>query len=624
MKSLSFDLHKVHTLNKKLIFSLICSLTIISCTPADLTPDAQSQVQTHAQPNVLLILTDDQGYGDLGFNGNQIIETPNLDQLFEQGVSFDRYYVSPVCAPTRASILTGKHYLSTGVFHVTRGGEKMHPENTTLAELLKPEGYRTGLFGKWHNGLQYPHDPIGQGFDEFYGFSAGHLSEYFDNYLHQSDASNAHERVKYKGYVADAITDKVIEFVSKESQAPFFAMLSFNSPHGPFQSPDALFKKYKDKQINDVDASIYAMVENIDKNVKRTLDTLKQRGVLDNTIVLFMSDNGPAFPNGQSRYNAGLTGHKGLVDEGGVRSPLVISWPNKTMSTRRVMPITQHIDIVPTLLSFLDIDYEPEDFDGKDLSPLLFDQNKRWNERALYTHRFQISENSSTDPIHPIPGAIRTQKFTALVGEDGIWKLYDLEQDPEQSVDVSETFPEILADYQAKYASWYEQITSEHGPYVTLPIELGHEGHSQVRLPAHESLILGKLSYAHGAGWSHDWLVPDTQETGSAYWPLKVVSAGRYKLVVDYATDNGADYNGELTAQIGDARLVKTELKGFKGEELSGPRQYFTDEAPDLTWAQQSMGEFELTVGKQDLTLMFTKDKDNHALWIKQATLIKL
>lgn len=599
---------------------------MVACTPVDSTPDAnaQSQIQTSVRPNVLLILTDDQGYGDLGFNGNQIIETPNLDQLFEQGVSFDRYYVSPVCAPTRASILTGKHYLSTGVFHVTRGGEKMRAENMTLAELLKPEGYRTGLFGKWHNGLQYPHDPIGQGFDEFYGFSAGHLSEYFDNYLHQSDASNNHERVQYTGYVADAITDKAIEFVSKDSPAPFFAMLSFNSPHGPFQSPNDLFQKYKAKQLNDVDASIYAMVENIDKNVQRTLDKLKHKGILDNTIVLFMSDNGPAFPDGQTRYNAGLTGHKGLVDEGGVRSPLVISWPNKTMSTQRIMPITQHIDIVPTLLSFLDIDYEPDDFDGKDLSPLLFDKNKQWNERALYTHRFQISENSSRDPIHPIPGAIRTQKFTALVGEDGIWKLYDLEQDPEQSVDVSETFPEILADYQAKYAAWYEQITSEHGPYVTLPIELGHEGHSQVQLPAHEGLILGNLSYAHGAGWSHDWLEPKAQEAGSVYWPLKVVSPGRYQLVIDYATDNGADYNGELTAQIGNERLVKTQLEGFNGEVLSGPRQYFTDEAPDLTWAQQSMGEFELTAGEQDLTLMFAKDKNNHALWIKQATLIKL
>ncbi len=606
---------------------VLISMLTLACTPADteqqIKSDAEATQSNNSKPNILLILTDDQGYGDLGFNGNTMIETPTLDQLFEQGVSFDRYYVSPVCAPTRASLLTGKHYLSTGVFHVTRGGEKMHPESLTLAELLKPEGYRTGLFGKWHNGLQYPHSPDGQGFDEFYGFSAGHLSEYFDNYLSQSDANHSKQRVKYEGYVADAITDKAIEFVSRDNQQPFFAMLSFNSPHGPFQSPEAEFQKYKSKGLNDVDASIYAMVDNIDENVQRTLDALASKGRLDNTIVLFMSDNGPAFPNGQSRFNAGLTGHKGLVDEGGVRSPLVISWPGKKISTRRVMPITQHIDIVPTLLSFAGVSYDSEQFDGKDLSPLLLQEQAPWQERALYTHRFQISENSSADPVHPIPGAVRTQKFTALVGENGIWRLYDLEEDPNQTVDLANEFPEILADYKARYLDWYEQITAEHGPYTTLAIELGHVGHDEVILPAHESLIINNLNYAHGAGWSHDWLIPNAQDTGTAYWPLKVVNAGRYKLVVDYATD-GQTFAGDILAKIGDDERVSTHIEPFKSEKLSGDRQYFTNEAPDLTWAELELGEFELAEGEQDLKIMFSKDQNNQEIWIKQAKLIKL
>ncbi|MFC4701577.1 arylsulfatase [Glaciecola siphonariae] len=612
-------------LNRLVAISLMSSI-LLACTPVNNPNDGQ-QTQTSSQqpPNILLILTDDQGYGDLGYTGNDIIETPTLDELHKQGVSFNRFYVSPVCAPTRASLLTGKHYLSTGVFHVTRGGEKMHSDNDTLAELLKPAGYKSGLFGKWHNGLQYPHDPIGQGFDEFYGFSAGHLSEYYDNYLHQSTAKAKTERVQYAGYVADAITDKAIDFIERSAQNnhAFFSMLSFNTPHGPFQAPGALFEKYKAKGLSDVNASIYGMVENIDINIQRVLDTLDNLELLDNTIVLFMSDNGPAFPAGQSRYNAGLKGHKGLVDEGGVRSPLIISWPSKLSKKRAIVPVTQHIDIVPTLLSLANIPYDQTRFDGKDLSPLMFEQDSDWPNRALYTHRFQISKDSSADPIHPIPGAVRTQKFTALVGENGVWKLFDIEADPEQTTDLSAQMPEILADYKQKYLSWYQDITAAHGPYTTLPVELGHSQDEIVELPAHEGLIRSNMKYAHGAGWSHDYLLPTSEEVGEVYWPLKVLTPGPYQVLVDYATEGGDVHAGSVQISAGSQTLELSNIAGFEAQNLSTPRQYYTDEAPDLTWSSLDMGVIDLAAGVQELQVRFAKDSGGKDLWVKQVTLSK-
>nr|WP_136252842.1 arylsulfatase [Ningiella ruwaisensis] len=623
----------------KILVSTILMILVSGCQPtdeetqkADFREGAEALTKSDSgksgladnnsdKANVLLILTDDQGYGDLGINGNEIIETPTLDELFEQGVNFDRFYVSPVCAPTRASLLTGKHYLSTGVFHVTRGGEKMHASNVTLAERLNEQGYRTGLFGKWHNGLQYPHDPIGQGFDEFYGFSAGHLSEYYDNYLYHNN-----ERVQYQGYVADAITNKAIDFVVDASEKPFFAMLSFNTPHGPFQVPNQYFEKYKNKGLIDVNASIYGMVENIDDNIAKVFNALEEKGELNNTIVLFMSDNGPAFPDGQTRYNAGLKGHKGLVDEGGVRSPLVIHWPSKNIPSQKVIPITQHIDIVPTILSLLDIAFDETHFDGRDLTPLMFnnlENGNQWEDRFLYSHRFRISKDSSADPVHPTPAAIRNQQYLALAGENGKWQLYDLIRDPGQKQNLAEEQVTLLEELKSEYFSWYQQITSEHGPYKTLPIEVGHVETTLIELPAHEGLIKSDLEYQHKAGWSHDWLVPVSQNAGLAYWPLKVLAPGKYRVTIEYATNDGA-YGNALKVKVAEKELIQSQIAPFIPDTLSTERQYYTDEAPDLTWGKLDMGELDLTTGQYNFEIMFGTDAQNRSLWVKQVTLHKI
>ena len=577
----------------KVILSIFVLLTlVVACAP-----DRYAQ----SRPNVLLIITDDQGLGDFAFNGNGQLATPTLDQLHAQGISFDRFYVSPVCAPTRASLLTGQHYLRTGVFHVTRGGEKMHPEQVTIAEILQQHAYKTGLFGKWHNGLQYPHDPLGQGFDEFYGFSAGHLSEYFDNYLFHNN-----QRVPYQGYVADRITDQAINFV-QTTQQPFFAMLSFNTPHGPFQAPADKFAKYKAQGLSDLDASIYGMVENIDDNIARVIDALEQQGKRDNTIILFLSDNGPAFVAGQKRYNLGLKGHKGVVDEGGVRSPLIINWPNGQLGAATVNKITQHIDVLPTLLSLLDIEHDPSLFDGKDLSPLIrHPENADWPDRRLFTHRFRISKNSSFDPIHLTPGAVRTQDWLAMAGENQEWQLYNLQNDPNQERNLANQMPDVLSQFKSEYKAWYQAITQAHGTYKTLAIQLGHKQAPVVRLPAHEALIVEGFDYAHGAGWSHDWLLPNALRN-EVYWPIEVLKTAKFKLSLKYFNQASGNINLELGTQQQSLQIAN--LPAFEATNLSTARQYYTNEAPDMTWNTLELGELTLTPNDKRLMLALSMPK---------------
>ncbi|WP_245897232.1 sulfatase-like hydrolase/transferase [Hymenobacter nivis] len=256
------------------------------------------------RPNVVLILTDDQGWGDLSANKNPWLKTPNMDRLAQQGTSFEHFYVSPLCAPTRASLLTGRYHLSTGVVSVSKGLETMDSEETTLAELFRANGYQTGMFGKWHSGQHYPNRPNDQGFDEFLGFCAGHWSNYFDTKLDHNG-----ELVQTTGYITDVLTDAALKFIGANQDKPFFCYIPYNAPHSPFQVPDAYFNKFKAKGRSNELACVYGMVSNLDDNVGRVLAFLKKRKLKKNTIVIFMTDNGP---NG-TRYNGDMRGIKGSV-----------------------------------------------------------------------------------------------------------------------------------------------------------------------------------------------------------------------------------------------------------------------------------------------------------------------
>ncbi|MGB5666317.1 MAG: sulfatase-like hydrolase/transferase, partial [Maribacter sp.] len=303
----------------------------------------KNKVETNVQskPNVILIMSDDQGWGDLSISGNTNLQTPNIDALAKNGVSFENFYVQPVCSPTRAELLTGRHFTRLGVYETSAGGERMNLGETTLAEILKKAGYHTAAYGKWHNGMQPPYHPISRGFDDYYGFSSGHWGNYFSPMLEHNG-----KIVKGEGFLVDDLTSHGLEFIQKNKDEPFFLYLPFNTPHSPMQVPDEFWDRFKDKELDMIyegeekenenfTKAALAMVENIDYNVGRISTKLQELKLEENTIVIYLSDNGP---NGW-RWNGGMRGKKGSTDEGGVRTPFFIQWKDSLPAGKKVSQI---------------------------------------------------------------------------------------------------------------------------------------------------------------------------------------------------------------------------------------------------------------------------------------------
>ena len=353
-------------------FNIASSLLFLIATIHD------SPLAADRQPNIVLVLTDDQGFGDVRSHGNKLIDTPVHDRIAAEGARFDRFFVSPVCAPTRASLLTGRYHSRTGVHGVTRGHETMRDDEVTVAELLKGVGYATGAFGKWHNGSQYPHHPNGQGFDEFLGFCAGHWNNYFNTTLDHNG-----KMVQSKGFIIDVLTDAAIAFIESNKERPFFCYLPYNTPHTPWQVPERYWKKYLAKGISDPSlACAYAMCENIDDNMGRLISKLETLEIADDTIFIFLTDNGP----NTNRYNGGMKGRKGSANEGGVRVPCFMRYPRHIKPGTVIKPITAHIDLLPTLMEYCGlIEYKTKPLDGRSLVPLIHGGTADWPSRMLFT-----------------------------------------------------------------------------------------------------------------------------------------------------------------------------------------------------------------------------------------------
>ncbi|MGB5317726.1 sulfatase-like hydrolase/transferase, partial [Eudoraea sp.] len=290
----------------------------------------KEDILTPRKPNIILIMADDQGWGDLESSGNKNIKTPNIDLLSKEGVSFENFYVQPVCSPTRAELLTGIQFPKLGVYDTSAGGERMNLGPPTLAEILKDEGYATAAYGKWHNGMQPPYHPNSRGFDDYYGFTSGHWGNYFSPMLEHNG-----KLVTGNGFLVDDLTNRGLNFIENNKDQPFFLYLPFNTPHSPMQVPDEywhqfknidLVAKYQGSEEENIEftKAALAMVANIDDNVGRVLKKIDELALADNTIIIYLTDNGP----NSFRYNGGMRGRKGSVDEGGVRSPLFIRWKN--------------------------------------------------------------------------------------------------------------------------------------------------------------------------------------------------------------------------------------------------------------------------------------------------------
>jgi arylsulfatase A-like enzyme len=498
---------------------------------------------THAaampsKPNVIIILTDDQGFGELGVTGNPVIRTPHIDRLAGQGVSLTNFHVMPVCSPTRACLMTGRYNYRTGVTDTFLGRSMMHPDETTVAEMLAGGGYRTGIFGKWHLGDNYPMRAMDKGFQESLVLNGGGLAQPGDApdpvdergaYFNATLRHNG-RWVKTKGYVSDVLTEAAIHFIATKRDQPFFVYLPFNCPHGPHQVPDEYRQYYLGRDLgpaafpkrghpmerkHDPDdlARVYGMIENIDDNVGRLLAKLDELKLADNTIVILFSDNGCQKHDG---YNAGFQGWKGTPYEGGIHQFCFLRWPAQFQAGRRVDRIAAHIDLAPTLLDLCGVPKPPRvKFDGVSLAPLLRGQSVAWPDRDLF---FQWHRGDAPERYRAF--AVRSQdwKLVQPLGVVEKWdgktdfQLYDMRHDPLEMHDLAAQEPGRVAELKARYDAWFDDVTATRDYSVPSRIFLGAVQENPVLLTR------------------QDWRGPQASwdRKGLGYWEVNVVAHAPY------------------------------------------------------------------------------------------------
>jgi len=562
-----------------LVTALPLGAAALGETPADAEPGRR--------PNVVLIMTDDQGWGDVRSHGNELIDTPVQDRLASEGARFDRFYVSPVCSPTRASLLTGRYHLRSGVHGVTRAYETMRSEEVTIAEVLKQTGYATGCFGKWHNGAHFPNHPNGQGFDEFVGFCGGHWTLYFNTRLEHNG-----KPIRTEGYIADVLTDAALRFIRANRDRPFFCYLPYNTPHTPFQVPDRYFDKYKARGLDDALACIYGMVENIDDNLGRVLASLNELGLADGTIVIFTTDNGP----NTDRFNGDMRGRKGSVHEGGVRVPLFIRWPGHIEAGMTVTQISSHIDMLPTIVELCGLPApETLPLDGVSLVPLLEGRAADWPDRMIFTHWM------GGDQVLPNRGSVRTQRYRAVFERNG-WQLYDMVDDPAEAKDVASEKPGVLDKLRTAYDAWFDDVT--RAGFEPIPVPVGYAERPLVVLPGHEAFLhpeQGKgISYGGRAGWANDWVANWTATDAYPRWELDVVRRGRYQVTLMYVCP-ASDVGSKIRVEVGGQSLEGTVGKAHDPPPVHTPDRVPLKEAQEKVWAPLPLGTVELPKGRTRL-----------------------
>lgn len=485
------------------------------------------------QPNVIVILTDDQGWGDLSINGNTNLATPNIDTLARDGATLQDFYVCQVCAPTRAEFLTGRYYPRTGVSGVSRGQGRLNADEVTIANLFKGAGYATGAFGKWHNGTQPPLHPKYRGFDEFYGFTSGHWGHYFSPPLDHNG-----KRVRGNGFIVDDFTERAMAFIDASRDQPFFCYVPLNTPHSPMFVPDRFYERFagkdpvlrhRDSRKEDVmmTRAALALCENIDWNVGRILKKLDDLKLRDDTVVVYFSDNGP----NSWRWNGGMKGRKGSIDEGGLRSPLFIRWPGRIRAGSTLRHVAGAIDLLPTLTDLVGIEREPskeKPLDGRSLADLLLGRDSRWESRLLFsTKRDQVS--------------VRTDRFRL----DAQGQLFDIATDRGQRADVSSQHRELTARLIQQARRHAQEMEVHFATNRDRPFHVGFG--PSTTLPARDGVEHGTIQRSSRAP-NNSFFTHWTRREDSITWDVDVGESGDYEAIVYYTCAKGDE---GATIQLG-------------------------------------------------------------------------
>ena len=575
------------------------------------------------QPNVIVMLADDAGWGDYSFNGNRQLATPNIDALAKGGAHFDRFFVQPVCSPTRSEFLTGRYHRRLGVYGVSTGQERMNLDEKTFADSFKAAGYVTGIFGKWHNGSQWPYHPLARGFDTFWGYTSGHWGEYFDAPLEHNGVMKTS-----KGYIVDVLTEKALQFIDRNKGKPFLCYVPFTTPHSPWSVPPEDWNRFKDKPITqtatnaqaeklDETRCAQAMLENQDRNVGRILAKLKELNLENDTIVVYFSDNGP---NGH-RWTGGMKGTKATTDEGGVRSPLFIRWPGKIAAGSQVKPIAGAIDLSPTLHALAGVKrVSDKPLDGRDLAPLLrTGLDADWAPRYLF--------NSWANNV-----SVRTQTHRL----DNAGNLFDMIADPGQTTPIQAKQPDLAKELTNAVAAWRKELgiatpatgkgkgkaaNSPGNAVDPRPLAIGYREFPITMLPARDGEPRGEMrrsSKAPNSSYFVNW----TKPTDSAVWNIEVVTAGTYIVTLDYACA-AADIGSTL-----EFSFEGTLLKGKVTEAFDSPLKHEQDTIPRpdgesvmRDFRTMTLGEVRLEPGKGELKLRATNIPGKSVMELRRVTM---
>ena len=481
-------------------------------------------------PNVVLIMTDDQGYGDLSAHGNPALDTPNLDRLHAESLRFTDFHVSPFCTPTRAALMTGRYAARTGAYRTSHGRTSIHPREVTMAQMFAANGYRTGLFGKWHLGDNFPSRPIDKGFQHAVWHRCGGVTQISDHYGNDyfDDRYLVNERwTKFKGYCTDVWFREAMRFIESEPDRPFFAYIATNAPHGPFLVDERYSKPFEEAGDTGQYAAFKGMVVNFDENLGKFLDRLAELGLDQRTIVVFLTDNGTArgarFDSGLDGlptlgFNAGMRGRKSSAFDGGHRVPLYMRWPEGGLGEpRAVHELAAHIDILPTLIDLcrLERPVGPA-FDGHSLAGLLR-QGDSLPERVLFAQiHGGVGFAHAGDPW--IGSAVLTSRWRLVEGT----RLFDIQRDPSQSVDVASDHPETVTRLRANHERWYRSIRPGMQP---TRIVIGHEAENPADLTSQEWQAPGT-----GTVWSRNHL--DQRKLENWPWLVEVHRAGTYSFTL--------------------------------------------------------------------------------------------
>ncbi|KXX71180.1 arylsulfatase [Flammeovirga sp. SJP92] len=524
----------------------------------------QSNAQEKEKPNIILIITDDQGMGDLAVTGNQFIKTPNIDKFSKSAINFTNYHVSTTCAPTRASLMTGRHCNRVNVYHTIAGRSILFEDEVTLPQVLAQNGYTNAMYGKWHLGDNYPYRPEDRGFHEVVRHGAGGIGQgpdyWMNDYFSDTYFHNGKEQ-PYNGYCTDVFFDEALDFIKKNKDQPFFCYIATNAPHAPYNLPQEYLEMYEGKKYEHIHPRcrrFYGMITNIDDNFKRLEDKLKELDIDDNTILIFTTDNGTSA--GRKVFNAGLKGGKGSQFDGGHRVPFMIRWPNGELTGgKNVDRLVAHYDLLPTFVDLLDLDFNPvKPLDGKSLKPLLTQDNPKWENRILY-----IDTQREQNLIKYKKYAVMDDHWRLVDGD----KLYNITEDKGQENNIIEQHPEVASRLSEGYERWWQSFIDEGVDERYAYIKVGSKYENPSKISSHD-LLIG----AYRGVWHQNGAIEAEQASGN--WKIEFVEGGDYTITLRrFPRESKLAINATFPAQEKRIELDKTAPASVK-DDFTEARMY--------------------------------------------------